>query len=134
MKRKHKLGTFAEFKEFTLAVAKGERTVDPKEPKIWYESADGCEHAGGEIQFRSLEAGAKLLSTRNRALLRMIATRHPKSVSELAALAGRAEQNVLRTLHKMSAVGLVRLNKGAGRSYLPVVVARKVHFEIDLLS
>jgi predicted transcriptional regulator len=134
VKRKYKLGTFAEFKEFTLAVIKGERNVDPKEPKIWYESVDGSEHTGGEVQFRSIEAGAKLLSTKNRALLRMIATHHPKSVSELAALAGRAEQNVLRTLHKMSAVGLVHLNKGVGRSYQPVVAARKVYFEIDLLS
>jgi len=133
VKPKHKLGTFAEFKEFTLAVVKGERNVDPKEPKIWYESIDGSEHARRQVQFRSLEAGAKLLSIKNRALLRMIATHHPKSVSELAALAGRAEQNVLRTLHKMSAVGLVRLNRGTGRSYQPVVAARKVYFEIDLL-
>ncbi len=97
----------------------GERNVDPKEPKIWHESVDGSEHAAGEVQFRSLEAGAKLLSTRNRALLRLIATYHPKSVGELAALAGRVEQNVSRTIHKMSAVGLVRLNKGVGRSYQP---------------
>jgi predicted transcriptional regulator len=47
----------------------------------------------------------------------LIAERHPKSVSELAILAGRAEQNVLRTLHKLSAVGLVRLDKGEGRAY-----------------
>jgi predicted transcriptional regulator len=130
VKRKHKVGTFAEFKEFTTAVASGERRVDPKEPKIWYEPVGGSQRVGGEVQFSSLEAGAKLLSTRNRDLLRVIATHHPKSVSELAALVGRAEQNVLRTLHKMSAVGLVRLNKGAGRAYQPEVAARKVHFEI----
>jgi predicted transcriptional regulator len=81
----------------------------------------------------STPASAKLLSAKNRALLRLIAERHPKSVSELAMLAGRAEQNVLRTLHKLSAAGLVRLDKGDGRAYQRVA-GRKVHFEIDLLT
>ncbi len=134
MKRKHKLGTFREFKEFTLAVARGERKVDPKEPKIWYESAIGSGRSRGEVKFQSLEAGAKLLSAGNRLLLRTIAARRPRSIAELAALTGRAEQNVSRTLHKLSAVGLVRLDRGEGRAFQPVVAARKVHFEIDLLG
>jgi predicted transcriptional regulator len=133
MTRKHRQGTYQEFKKSTLDVVKGRRRVDPTEPKIWLESIDPNTRAR-EIQFHSLEAGAKLLSAKNRALLRLIAERHPKSVSELAALAGRAEQNVLRTLHKLSAVGLVRLDKGEGRAYQPVVAGRKVHFEIDLLT
>jgi DNA-binding transcriptional ArsR family regulator len=91
-------------------------------------------HGLREIRFRSLEAGVQLLSAKNRALLRLIAARRPKSVSELAMLAGRAEQNVLRTLRKLSAAGLVRLDKGDGRAYQPVVAGRKVHFEIDLLT
>jgi predicted transcriptional regulator len=133
MTRKYKQATYQEFKKFTLDVVKGKRRVDPIEPKIWVESTDA--DAGiREIQFQSLEAGAKLLSAKNRALLRLIAERHPKSVSELAILAGRAEQNVLRTLHKLSAIGLVRLDKGEGRAYQPVVAGRKVHFEIDLLT
>jgi predicted transcriptional regulator len=133
MTRKHRQGTYQEFKKFTLEVVKGKRRVDPNEPKIWIEFIDP--NAGArEIQFHSLEAGAKLLSAKNRALLRLIAERHPKSISELAALAGRAEQNVLRTLQKLSAVGLVRLDKGVGRAYQPVVAGRKVHFEIDLLT
>ena len=115
-------------------MVKGKRKVDPNEPKIWIESADPANAGVREIQFHSLEAGAKLLSAKNRALLRLIAERHPKSVSELAMLAGRAEQNVLRTLHKLSAAGLVRLDKGDGRAYQPVVAGRKVHFEIDLLT
>jgi len=133
MTRKHRQGTYQEFKKFTLDVAKGKRKVDPNEPKTWVESTDA--NAGvREIQFHSLEAGAKLLSAKNRALLRLIAERRPQSVSELAMLAGRAEQNVLRTLHKLSAVGLVRLDRGEGRAYQPVVAGRKVHFEIDLLT
>ncbi len=134
MTRKHRQGTFPEFKQFTLDVVKGKRRVDPKEPRIWMESADRTDTTVREVQFHSLEAGAQLLSAKNRTLLRLIAERHPKSVSELAILAGRAEQNVLRTLHKLSAVGLVRLDKGEGRAYQPVVAGRRVHFEIDLLA
>jgi hypothetical protein len=36
-----KTGTFKEFKDFTLAVARGERQVDPNEPKIWIETPVG---------------------------------------------------------------------------------------------
>jgi predicted transcriptional regulator len=114
MTRKRRQGTYQEFKKFTLDVVKGKRQVDPNEPKIWVESAHPVHPGVREIQFQSLEAGAKLLSAKNRALLRPIAEHHPKSVSELAVLAGRAEQNLLRTLHKLSAAGLVRLYKGEG--------------------
>jgi hypothetical protein len=31
-------GTFQEFKDYTLAVARGERNVDPREPKVWVEA------------------------------------------------------------------------------------------------
>jgi predicted transcriptional regulator len=134
MTRKHKAGTFGEFKKFTLDVVKGKRRVDPLAPRIWVESSDPDDHGVREVQFQSLEAGAKLLSAKNRALLRLIAERQPKSVSELALLAGRAEQNLLRTLHKLSAAGVVRLEKGEGRAYQPVVAVRKVRFEIDLLT
>jgi predicted transcriptional regulator len=129
-----KTGSFREFKEFTLAVVRGRRKIDPTEPKIWVESADPSEKRATLVQFQSLEAGAKLLSPKNRALLRLIADRQPKSVSELATLTRRAEQNLLRTLHKLSEAGLVRLDRGEGRAYQPVVTARRVHFEIDLLG
>jgi len=129
---KRRLGSFAEFKEFTLAVARGERTVDPKAPKIWYERAAGAAEPKGGVRFRSLEAGAKLLSAKNRALLRTIAKRKPASISELASMTGRAEQNVLRTLNKLASAGVVRLAKGVGRARRPVLTARKIHFEIDL--
>jgi predicted transcriptional regulator len=71
MTRKHRQGTYQEFKKFTLDVVKGKRRVDPNEPKIWVEATDDA--SVREIQFHSLEAGAKLLSAKNRALLRLIA-------------------------------------------------------------
>jgi predicted transcriptional regulator len=129
-----KTGTFQEFKDYTIAVVRGERRVDPTEPKIWCERIDGDQRAEQAVQFSSLEAGAKLLSAKNRTLLRAIAERRPRSVTELAAITGRAEQNVLRTLNKLTAAGVVRLDKGPGRARRPVLTARKVHFEIDLLS
>jgi len=49
-------------------------------------------------------------------------------------MTGRAEQNVLRTLNKLAAAGIVRLDKGEGRARRPILAARKVHFEIDLLG
>lgn len=130
---KHKTGRFDEFKAMTLAVVRGEHKPDPDAPKIWVEAVEGGEYAEGAVQFHSLEAGAKLLSAKNREMLRTIATRHPRSVKELAEMIGRAEQNLMRTLRKMTVAGIVRLDKGEGRAYRPVVAASKVHFEIDLL-
>lgn len=132
MKRKE--ATFQEFKEFTRAVVRGERALDPNEPKIWVERVESSEEADNSVYFSSLEAGAKLLSAKNRALLRAIAENKPQSVTELAAMTGRAEQNVLRTLNKLAAAGIVRLDKGEGRARRPVLAARKVHFEIDLIG
>jgi predicted transcriptional regulator len=37
-----------------------------------------------------------------------------------------------RTLHRLGAAGIVRLERGEGRAVRPVVTARKVHIEIDL--
>jgi predicted transcriptional regulator len=131
---KRKIGTFEEFKRYTLAVASGQRKLDPGEPRIWCEAVEGDEPAEREVQFASLEAGAKLLSKKNRALLRTIVERRPKSVADLAMMTARAEQNVLRTLKKLETAGVVRLDKGEGRARRPVLIARKVYFEIDLLD
>lgn len=127
-----KAGTFSEFKAYTLAVARGERAVDPDEPKIWMETREDGTHTETPVRFASLEAGAKLLSAKNRELLRLIATFQPGSVSELAAMAHRAPQNVQRTLSRLSAAGIVRLTPGVGRGIRPTLMARKVHIEIDL--
>jgi predicted transcriptional regulator len=131
---KSRTETFREYKECTLAVARGERKVDPSEPRIWCEPAELDAPADREVQFASLEAGAKLLSAKNRDLLRTIAEYQPKSVAELAAITDRAEQNVLRTLKKRETAGVVRLDKGEGRARCPVLAERKVYFEIDLLG
>jgi predicted transcriptional regulator len=131
---KTRTGTFKEFKDFTLAVARGERQVDPNEPKIWIETRGGDSDSERVVQFTSLEAGVKLLSAKNRELLRLIVTREPQSVTELADMAHRAPQNVQRTLHRLNKAGIVRLSPGEGRAVRPTLAARKVHIEIELGS
>ncbi len=42
---KYKVGSYREFKEFTLAVARGKRKVEPDEPKKWFESDETAQHA-----------------------------------------------------------------------------------------
>jgi predicted transcriptional regulator len=126
---KTKTGSFEQFKAMTLAVVRGEYKPAAGEPKIWVESTKSETAPQREIHFRSIESGAKLLSVKNRELLRVIANRRPQSVSALAAMTGRAEQNLLRTLRKLTEAGIVRLDHGAGRAYKPVVAARKVYLK-----
>jgi predicted transcriptional regulator len=106
----------------------------PDGTKVWSEKVGAPGRAAPGVKFRSLEAGAKLLSPKNRILLRTIAERKPQSVSALAAMTGRAEQNLLRTLNKLVAAGIIRMNRGEGRARRPVLAVRKIHMEIDLLE
>jgi predicted transcriptional regulator len=125
-----RIGTFQEFQAYTIAVARGRKKVRADEPRVWIERRDS--NTAMPVRFTSLEAGAKLLSAKNRHLLHLIATHEPQSVSELATLANRAPQNVQRTLRRLSAAGIVRFSRGQGRALRPIVTARKVHIEIDL--
>ena len=103
------------------------------EPRVWSERMDAPGRAVPGVRFRSFEAGAKLLSPKNRILLRTIAERKPQSVTALATMTGRTQQNLLRTLNKLADAGIVRLNRGDGRARRPVLAVRKIHVEIDLL-
>jgi predicted transcriptional regulator len=48
------------------------------------------------------------------ALLRLLRDAKPQSVAELARLTNRAEPNLLRTLNKLEAFGLVEMRTGDG--------------------
>ncbi|HTT79096.1 MAG TPA: DUF1778 domain-containing protein [Stellaceae bacterium] len=50
---KRRSGTFQEFKDHTLAVARGERQVDPGEPKVWVEQIEGEREGQGAPLTRS---------------------------------------------------------------------------------
>ena len=57
----------------------------------------------------SAEALVRLLTPENRGLLRVIRDARPQSVAELARLTNRAEPNLLRTLGKLEAFGLLEM-------------------------
>ena len=62
--------------------------------------------------------------------MKIIRDAKPQSVAELARLTNRAESNLLRTLAKLEAIGLVRL-KTVKRRKVPVPMIGKLHVEID---
>ena len=74
------------------------------------------------VWFSSMASLAAVLSDENRALLRTIHERHPKSITELAELSGRKVPNLSRTLRMMAGYGLVMLNRNM-REIEPVALA-----------
>ena len=100
------------------AVARGEQPAPADAAKTSFESADVL---------------LRLLTPENRDLLRIIRDEHPQSVAELARLTRRAEPNLLRTLGKLEAFGLIEM-QSEGRRRVPVSRVRKLSVEIDLFS
>ena len=92
---------YDQMKARTMAIARGERTPAKGEPKVW---------------FTSIESFARLLSEHNRHLLEPDCRERPRSLTELAVLAGRSKSNLSRTLKTMSQYGLVELRAGARRT------------------
>jgi len=62
-----------------------------------------------DIWFDSLKSVANVLSKENQQLLKVISEQEPQSVTELAALTGRAVSNVSRTLKTMGKYNLVEM-------------------------
>jgi len=79
-------------RERALAIGKGEIKPKASDPKIW---------------FTSMRSLSQVLSDENRALLEVIRTARPASISELAEITGRKQGNLSRTLKTMSRYGLV---------------------------
>jgi predicted transcriptional regulator len=86
----------AEIRQRILAIAKGELKVKSSDPKIW---------------FTSMRSLAQVLSDENRALLDVIRSSKPVSISELAEMTGRKQGNLSRTLKTMSNYDLVKMQK-----------------------
>lgn len=63
------------------------------------------------VWFPSMATMAAVLSEDNRAMLRLIHERKPKSLTELAELTGRQVPNLSRTLRMMEGYGLVAIEK-----------------------
>jgi predicted transcriptional regulator len=100
------IATYEEMKARTLAIAKGELKPKAGDPQVW---------------FPSTESFAKLLSSRNRALLQQIRTDQPESINALATATGRTTGNLSRTLRTMERYGLVQLHRGARGMVRPEV-------------
>jgi predicted transcriptional regulator len=113
------IASYDEMKALTLAIARGQRKLGPREPRVW---------------FPSTESFAKVLSAGNRELLRTIAKEAPGSLDELAALTGRKKSNLSRTLKTMANYGLVRLERGERGRIAPKVVHERIELELPLLG
>jgi len=103
---KAKIGIISleQYKQRTIAIAKGEYKPKKDEPKIW---------------FTSIKSLANVLSEENQHLLKLIIENEPQSVSELEELTGhkRKANNILRTLRKMEHYGLVKLLEGSNKMH-----------------
>jgi len=97
------------------AVARGERAAP----------ADA-----GKPSFASAAALMRLLTPENRGLLRLIRDEEPESIAALSRLTGRKEPNLLRTLEKLAAAGLVELRE-VDRRRVPRTPIRKLRLDID---
>jgi predicted transcriptional regulator len=113
------IASYEEMKSMTMAIARGQRKLGQKEPRVW---------------FPSTESFAKVLSAGNRELLRTIAEKSPGSLDELAALTGRKKSNLSRTLKTMANYGLVRLERGERGRIAPKVVHERIELELPLVG
>ena len=105
-------------KQEMKAVARGEKPAPADASKLSFESAAVL---------------LRVLTPENRHLLRLIRDEHPESVADLARLSKRAESNLLRTLAKFEAVGLIEM-EAVGRRRKPVARAHVLRVEIDPFS
>ena len=112
------IASYEEMKARTMAIARGERRVERREPKVW---------------FTSTESFAKILSARNRELLRLIAEKTPESLEELAQITGRAKSNLSRTLRTMEHYGLVHLERAERGRVKPKVIYDRVELDVPLV-
>jgi predicted transcriptional regulator len=109
------IASYKDMKVRTLAIARGELTPKADAPRVW---------------FTSTESFARVLSSKNRALLATIASSHPTSLRELAESTGRKVPNLSRTLKTMERYGLVRLHRGERGSIRPEVPYDSISLEL----
>jgi predicted transcriptional regulator len=104
------------YKNRTMAIARGQYKPKRGEPKIWFES---------------VQSMAQVLSSENQELLRIIKKQKPESLKQLEAVSGRKRSNLSRTLKTMSRYGIVDLIK-QDRTIKPVVKATDFKVEFGL--
>ncbi len=104
------------YKNRTIAIARGKYKPKRGEPKVWFES---------------VQSMAQVLSSENQALLRIIKEQKPESLKQLELVSGRKRSNLSRTLKTMSRYGIVDLVKQK-RTVKPVVKVTDFKVEFGL--
>jgi predicted transcriptional regulator len=84
------------------------------------------------VWFTSAESFARVLSDRNRDLLRVIVESAPQSLAALAERTGRQKSNLSRTLKTMERYGFVRLRRGERGSLIPRVPYQRISLVVPL--
>ena len=143
MTKRYRVGALKEFKDWSLEVVRDPKAAEAA-PKQWYDSEETARAArqkgatrayisssSGAPDRRSAEMVVRLISD-NLAVLEAIGRRAPASIRELAAMTGRSDSNLHRSLKKLEQIGLVAFKSGPHRTRRPVLTARKVKLEIDL--
>lgn len=105
-----------DYRQRTIAIAKGEYVPKHGEPKVWFES---------------LQSMAQVLSSENQELLKIIIDRKPSSLKELEEMTGRKSSNLSRTLNLMASFGIVSLEKDK-KNVRPIVKATSFKVEFGL--
>ncbi len=84
------------------------------------------------VYFVSVEAMRQVLTPSRLSLLRLIRTRHPRSIAALAKLTSRNFKNVHADVKLLADLGLVHLESGARLrdSVTPTVPYERIQFEI----
>ncbi|PKM14579.1 MAG: transcriptional regulator [Gammaproteobacteria bacterium HGW-Gammaproteobacteria-2] len=84
------------------------------------------------VWFDSWRQMASLLSDENRALLRLMRERQPRTVLELAEWSGRAASNLSRTLRHLERHGLVKMHRSPDtRAVRPEALATEFLIVLD---
>ena len=104
------------YRKRTLAIARGEYKPKVGEPKVWFES---------------LRSMSEVLSNDNQALLELILTEKPQSLTELEIISGRNKGNLSRTLKTLERYGIVQLKKIDHR-LVPEVMATNFTVEFGI--
>ena len=107
-----------DYKNRTIAIAKGVYKPKTGEPKVWFESV------------KSL---SQVLSNENQNLLKTIIECKPQSLTELEQVSHQKKSNLSRTLKTLENYGIVSLIKESGK-IIPKVNATDFKVEFGLNS
>jgi predicted transcriptional regulator len=125
----YKIGSLREFSRWTKSVVRDGRLAHAA-PQKWFDSEETAARAATDRV--SAETMVKLLSPGNLAVLEAIRRHKPASLRELAALTGRKDASLSRTLKRFAELGIVSFQDGPHRTRVPALIAHRVHLEIDL--